>query len=87
MKDFAARCEGIVQEAMKWAPHATRSHLQDYLNQIASSGMCRHSGLALATESILQYTGLNLQSAPLSVSSLKSLLYKFYTVRTESHFS
>ncbi|KAK7873127.1 hypothetical protein R5R35_006354 [Gryllus longicercus] len=70
VKDFAARCQGIVQEAMKWAPHATRSHLQDYLNQIPSSGMWHHSGLALATESVLQYTGLNLQSAPLSASML-----------------
>ncbi|KAJ4431264.1 hypothetical protein ANN_19861 [Periplaneta americana] len=70
VKDFAARCQGIVQEAMKWAPHATRSHLQDYLNQIPSSGMWHHSGLALATESMLQYTGLNLQSAPLSISTL-----------------
>ncbi|PSN41691.1 hypothetical protein C0J52_07710 [Blattella germanica] len=70
VKDFAARCQGIVQEAMKWAPHATRSHLQDYLNQIPSSGMWHHSGLALATESMLQYTGLNIQSAPLSISTL-----------------
>lgn len=78
MKDFAARCQGIIQEAMKWAPHATHSHLQDYINQIPSSGMWHHSGLALATESMLQCTGLNRQSAPLSVSSVKLLPYEFY---------
>lgn len=78
MNDFAARCQGIIQEAMKWAPHATHSHLQEYINQIPSSGMWNHSGLALATESMLQYTGLNRQSAPLSVSSIKPLLYEFY---------
>lgn len=55
---------------MKWTPHATRSHLQDYLNQLPSSGMWHHSGLSLATESVLQFTGLNSQSAPLSVSTL-----------------
>nr|CAD7588994.1 unnamed protein product [Timema genevievae] len=70
VKDFAARCQEIIQEAMKWAPHATRSHLQDYLNQIPSSGLWHHSGLALAMESVLQYTGLNIQSSPLSVSVL-----------------
>ena len=70
MKDFAARCKGIVQEAMKWTPQATRSHLQDYLNQLSSSGLWHHSGLSLAIESVLQYTGLNSQSAPLSVGCL-----------------
>jgi hypothetical protein len=78
VKDFAARCQGIIQEAMKWAPHATHSHLQEYINQIPSSGMWHHSGLALATESMLQYTGLNRQASPLSVSSIKPLLYEFY---------
>lgn len=71
VNDFAARCLGIVQEAMKWAPHATRSHLQEYLNQIPHSGEWHHSGLALATESILMSKGLNLQSAPLSTSTLE----------------
>ncbi|EEB20254.1 Phosphatidylinositol 4-kinase alpha, putative [Pediculus humanus corporis] len=70
VKDFAARCKGIVQEAMKWTPQATRSHLQDYLNQLSSSGLWHHSGLSLAIESVLQYTGLNSQSAPLSSSTL-----------------
>ncbi|CAH0382113.1 unnamed protein product [Bemisia tabaci] len=70
VKDFAARCLGIVQEAMKWAPQATRSHLQDYLSHISSSGLWHHSGLALATESVLQFEGLNLQSMALSTDTL-----------------
>lgn len=70
VNDFAARCLGIVQEAMKWAPEATRSHLQEYLNRIPSSGLWHHSGLALATESVLNSKGLNLRSAPLSTSTL-----------------
>jgi hypothetical protein len=62
---------------MKWAPHATHSHLQDYLNQISRSGISHHAGVALAIESMLQYTGLNLHSAPPSVSLIKYLLYEF----------
>ena len=80
MKDFAARCQGIIQEAMKWAPRATLSHLQDYHNQILNSGMCHHAGLALAAESMQQYIGLNIQSAPLSVSSIKPVLFPSYFV-------
>lgn len=70
VKDFAERCQGIAEVAMKWAPQHTRSHLQDYLNQIPSSGMWHHSGLALAAESVLKYTGLNIQSAPLGSGTL-----------------
>ncbi|XP_063216675.1 phosphatidylinositol 4-kinase alpha isoform X2 [Bacillus rossius redtenbacheri] len=70
VKDFAARCQGIVQEAMKWAPQATRSHLQEYLNHVPSPGLWHHAGLALAVESVLQYAGLNARAAPLSTSTL-----------------
>lgn len=52
---------------MKWAPSATRSHLQHYLTKIPSSSYWHHSGLALATESVLQSSGLNFHAAPLSV--------------------
>lgn len=55
VKDFTARCKGIVQEAMKWAPQATKSHLQEYINQIPSSGMRHHSGLLLAIDSVLEF--------------------------------
>jgi hypothetical protein len=75
VKDFAARCQGIIQEAMKWAPHATLSHLQEYHDQNRNSGMCHHAGLVLAAESMQQFLGLNVQSAPVSVSLLKPLLF------------
>lgn len=58
VSDFAARCQGILQEAMKWAPEATRSHLQNYQTHLDQTNLSSHSGLALATESVLQYAGL-----------------------------
>lgn len=71
VKDFAARSIGILQEAMRWAPYATRSHLVEYLIQLehSSQGLFQHSGLAIITESVLQYAGYNRPSAPLGVST------------------
>lgn len=63
VKDFTARCKGIVQEAMKWAPQATRSHLQEYINQIPSSGMWHHSGLSLAIDSVLEFVDTAIPTA------------------------
>ncbi|CAG9791306.1 unnamed protein product [Diatraea saccharalis] len=70
VKDFADRCHGIVQEAMKWAPQSTRSHLQEYLNQVPNSTLWHHCGLALATGALLGAAGLNRMSAPLPQSAL-----------------
>ena len=54
---------------MRWAPGATRSHLIEYLTQLehSSQGLYQHSGLALITESVLQYAGYNKPSLPLGV--------------------
>lgn len=70
VKDFADRCHGIVQEAMKWAPQSTRSHLQEYLNQVPNSTLWHHCGLALAIGALLGAAGLNRMSAPLSRAAL-----------------
>ncbi|XP_013167777.1 PREDICTED: phosphatidylinositol 4-kinase alpha isoform X2 [Papilio xuthus] len=70
VKDFADRCHGIVQEAMKWAPQSTRSHLQEYLNQVPNSTLWHHCGLALATGALLGAAGLNRASAPLPRAAL-----------------
>ncbi|CAG2056481.1 unnamed protein product [Timema podura] len=65
VKDFESRCQSIIQEAMKWAPRVTCSHLQEYLNQNISS---HHTGVALAMECVVHFIGSNTQSASLSAS-------------------
>lgn len=56
---------------MKWAPQWTRSHIEEYLNQVPWSGMWHHSGLALGVESVLHYANLNLTSSALSTNTLE----------------
>lgn len=55
---------------MKWAPKSTRSHLQEYPNQLPTSALAHHSGLALAFDSVLQ------SCSPQLASSLVPLISK-----------
>lgn len=68
MKDFADRCQGIINEAMKWAPKSTRSHLQEYPNQLSASTLSSHSGLALAFDAVLQSCGPSFATALLPMN-------------------
>ncbi|KAH7932980.1 hypothetical protein HPB49_006149 [Dermacentor silvarum] len=73
VRDLAAHCQGIVQEAVKWAPIATRSHLQEYMvaNSEMVEALTQHTGVGLAIESIMLFAGLNASSSPQSTSLLE----------------
>lgn len=64
VKDFSARCQGILAEAMKWAPNATQAHLQEYVYQNPS--LAHHAGLALLTEAVLKFANVSVQSTALT---------------------
>ncbi|XP_065089538.1 phosphatidylinositol 4-kinase alpha isoform X1 [Ochlerotatus camptorhynchus] len=82
VKDFADRCQGIVSEAMKWAPKSTRSHLQEYPNQVPTTTLSNHSGLALAVDSILHtwVTNASIQSTSKRPHCVNSDTSKFVSV-------
>ncbi|XP_073997967.1 phosphatidylinositol 4-kinase III alpha isoform X1 [Rhodnius prolixus] len=61
VNDYTSRCCGIIQEAMKWAPNATRSHLQDYLNEMVNSGTWDNTN-----ENLLSNKRVNIQTAVLN---------------------
>ena len=70
MKDFTLRCKEIVQEAMKWAPQATRLHLQEYINRIPSAGTWPHANYTMAADSIFEFVDSALSTtAPITVRS------------------
>uniref|UniRef100_A0A158P6J4 1-phosphatidylinositol 4-kinase n=1 Tax=Angiostrongylus cantonensis TaxID=6313 RepID=A0A158P6J4_ANGCA len=50
VKDFSQRCEQILQEAMKWAPAITRSHLLEY---VSSFGAPFDTALQLAMDAMI----------------------------------
>ncbi|KAM7348854.1 phosphatidylinositol 4-kinase III alpha isoform 1-T1 [Cochliomyia hominivorax] len=64
LKDFSDFCQGIVNEAMKWAPRSTKSHLQEYPNQIPTHVLAHHSGLALAFDSVVSTNTLYPNALP-----------------------
>ncbi|XP_038059018.1 phosphatidylinositol 4-kinase alpha-like [Patiria miniata] len=61
MRDFSARCGGIFQEAVKWAPSVTRSLIQQYLINLENinEGLSQRVKLEAATEDALQCAGFS----------------------------
>ncbi|XP_030847458.1 phosphatidylinositol 4-kinase alpha isoform X1 [Strongylocentrotus purpuratus] len=82
VRDFAARCGGIFQEAVKWAASATRSHIQQYIIHLenSSDSLSQRSTLELATESALQCAGFNKGLTASGTDSLTSESANFVSV-------
>ncbi|KAK3796327.1 hypothetical protein RRG08_021349 [Elysia crispata] len=72
VKDYSARSSTILQEAMKWAPNTVRSHLIEYVLKmdLEAQKLLQHSGLAMATESVLSFAGYRGTVATTGTSSL-----------------
>ncbi|RUS74515.1 hypothetical protein EGW08_017722, partial [Elysia chlorotica] len=72
VKDYSARSSTILQEAMKWAPNTVRSHLIEYVLKmdLQAQKLLQHSGLAMATESVLSFAGYKGTVSTTGTSSL-----------------
>ncbi|VDP37841.1 unnamed protein product [Schistosoma curassoni] len=75
LTDFVKRCKGIIEVGLQWAPNLVRSHLINYMLEIQhpSTDLPQHTGLALATESVLNYAGYNRSASFLGVSKVSRL--------------
>ncbi|XGW14011.1 hypothetical protein V3C99_000358 [Haemonchus contortus] len=64
VKDFSQRCEQILQEAMKWAPAITHSHLLEY---VSTFGAPSDTSLRLAMDAV---TNAGSENTSMYLSSL-----------------
>ncbi|KAK4470141.1 hypothetical protein MN116_005591 [Schistosoma mekongi] len=73
LTDFVKRCKGIIEVGLQWAPNLVRSHLINYMLEIQHPAidLLQHTGLALATESVLNYAGFNRSASFLGTNALE----------------
>jgi phosphatidylinositol 4-kinase len=72
LREFAQRSKHFIKTSVDWAPDTVHSHLQEYINQITKESFALHAGVALASECIQSFSGLNNESLGLSASSNSS---------------
>ncbi|GAV03452.1 hypothetical protein RvY_13872-2 [Ramazzottius varieornatus] len=71
VKHFTGRCEEFIGEAMKWAPFAVRSNLEQYMLEVTSGPASKRdksptfqpTGLSYAAENLLRQVGLTVGPA------------------------
>jgi phosphatidylinositol 4-kinase len=58
IRDFIARCGNILQEALKFAPITTKSHIQNYMLHLQQNGndVYNHYGVNMALETVMQFS-------------------------------
>nr|CAH8853050.1 unnamed protein product [Trichobilharzia regenti] len=73
LNDFVKRCKGIIEVGLQWAPNLVRSHLINYMLELQhpATDLTQHTGLALATESVLNYAGYNRAASFLGTNALE----------------
>lgn len=69
VRDFTSRCANILQEALKFAPITTKSHIQNYMIQQQQNGddIYNHSGINMVLDAVLHYSKPRIEAEALDV--------------------
>jgi phosphatidylinositol 4-kinase len=75
IRDFIARCGNILQEALKFAPITTKSHIQNYMLHLQQNGtdVYNHYGVNMILETVMQFSKPKSDTEYLDVRTAKHL--------------
>lgn len=81
LNDFTQRCASILQEALKFAPVTTKSHIQNYMLQLQLRGgnIYDHSGVSMVLECVMKHSKSSSAVMQTSVGTEASKLNKEFT--------